>query len=278
MAKNLPVTSHRVTGGGGVSLHVEETGRADGRPILFIHGFNQCRLVWAKQTDSALADEFRLISFDNRGHGLSAKPRDAYGESRLWAEDIAAVIEALRLDRPVLVGWSYAGLIILDYLRHYGEEKIAGVNLVGARTCIGTPAAVAATGKNYLPLRPLMFSSDIAEGIEGLAEFLKLCTYRPLPPEEYYLFLGFNAIVPPYVRQGLMSRSLGNDDLLPTLQKPFLITHGTEDAVILLSHGEHNAARLANAKTSFYPEAGHNTFWENAPRFNQELRAFAASL
>lgn len=278
MANTHPVTSHRITGGGGVSLYAEETGRADCRPILFIHGFNQCRLVWAKQTDSSLADEFRLITLDNRGHGLSDKPRGAYGESRLWADDIAAVIETLRLDKPVLVSWSYAGLIILDYLRHYGESNIAGVNLVGARTCVGTPAAVAATGKDYLPLRPLMFSNDIAEAVEGLASFLKLCTFRPLPPEEYYLFLGFNAIVPPHVRQGLMSRSLGNDDLLATLQKPFLVTHGLEDVIIYPSHAEHNAALLANAKTSFYPAAGHNTFWEDAPRFNRELRAFAASL
>ncbi|MDT8899861.1 alpha/beta fold hydrolase [Anaeroselena agilis] len=278
MAKTHSVASHRVAGGGGVSLYVEETGRADGRPILFIHGFNQCRLVWAKQTNSSLADEFRLITLDNRGHGLSDKPRDAYGESRLWAEDIAAVIDALRLERPVLVGWSYAGLIVLDYLRHYGEDGIAGVNLVGARTCIGTPAAIAATGEKYLPLRQAMFSGDITEAVDGLARFLKLCTYNPLPPEEYYLFLGFNAVVPPYVRQGLMSRATGNDDLLPTLQKPFLITHGTEDAVILPRHAEHNAALLPNAKISFYPEAGHNTFWEHAPRFNRELQAFAASV
>lgn len=278
MANTHPVTSHQVTGGGGASLYVEETGRADGRPILFIHGFNQCRLVWRKQTNSALADEFRLITLDNRGHGLSDKPQGAYGESRLWADDIAAVIETLKLEQPVLVGWSYAGLIILDYLRHYGEKTIAGVNLVGARTCVGTPAAVAATGKDYLPLRPLMFSGDVDEAVGGLASFLRLCTFRPLPPEEYYFFLGFNAIVPPYVRQGLMSRSLGNDDLLPTLKKPFLVTHGREDAIILLSHSEHNAALLANAQTSFYPEAGHNTFWEDAPRFNRELRTFAASL
>jgi non-heme chloroperoxidase len=278
MANNHPVVSHRITGGGGVSLHVEETGRAGGRPILFIHGFNQCRLVWSKQTNSGLADEFRLITLDNRGHGLSDKPRDAYGDSRLWAEDIAAVIAALRLDGVVLAGWSYAGLIICDYLRHFGEQKVAGVNLVGARTCIGTPAAVAATGPDYLPLRPKLFSADAAESIDGLASFLRLCTFRPLPPEEFYLFLGFNAIVPSYVRQGMMNRSLGNDDLLAALKSPFLVTHGLDDAVILPSHGEHNAARLAKATTSFYPEAGHNTFWENAERFNRELAAFARSL
>lgn len=278
MAKEHPVRNSIVAGGGGTGLYVEETGQPDGRPILFIHGFNQCRLVWTKQTGSALAGHFRLITFDNRGHGLSEKPRDAYGDSRLWADDVAAVIESLKLDNPVLVGWSYAGLIILDYLRHYGEKNIAGVNLVGARTCIGTPAALAATGPKYLPLRPLQFSADAAESAAGLESFIKLCTFRPLPPEEYYFFLGFNTIVPPYVRQGLMNRSLDNDDLLADLRKPFLVTHGLADEVILPSHGQANAAKLPNARLSLYPAAGHNTFWEYPARFNRELRSFAASL
>jgi pimeloyl-ACP methyl ester carboxylesterase len=278
MADNHPLKGRMVAGGGGIGLYAEETGRADGRPILFIHGFSQCRLAWTKQLRSDLADEFRLIAFDLRGHGRSEKPRDAYGDSRPWADDVAAVIAALRLDRPVLVGWSYAGLVICDYLRHYGEGKIAGVNLVGARTRLGTPDAVAETGPDYLPLRPRLFSADVAESIAALESFIRLCTFRPLPPEDYYLFLGFNAVVPPYVRQGLMGRSLDNADLLPALATPFLITHGKDDAVILRRHAEHNAALLRDARTSFYPEAGHNTFWENAPRFNHELAAFARSL
>jgi pimeloyl-ACP methyl ester carboxylesterase len=75
-----------------------------------------------------------------------------------------------------------------------------------------------------------------------------------------------------------MGRSLDNADLLPALTRPFLITHGNDDAVILRRHAEHNAALLSDARTSFYPEAGHNTFWENAPRFNSELTAFTRSL
>lgn len=273
-----PVKSRRITGGGGVGLHVEETGRADGRPLLFLHGFSQCRLAWAKQTSSALADEFRVVTFDNRGHGLSDKPADAYGDSRLWADDVAAVIDGLGLKDAVLVGWSYAGMIIFDYLRHYGEAKIAGVNLVAARSRIGTPAAVAETGPDYIPLRTRLFSTDVTETVAALESFIRLCTHRPLTPAEHYFFLGFNAIVPPYVRQGMMSRALDNGDLLPTLQKPFLVTHGREDAIILHSHSEYMAAALADARTSFYPQTGHNPFWEDAGRFNQELAAFARSV
>ena len=76
---------HRITGGG-TQLHVAETGNPDGRPILFIHGFSQCSLSWGRQLSSDLADDDRLIAMDLRGHGQSDKPRDAYGESKLWAD------------------------------------------------------------------------------------------------------------------------------------------------------------------------------------------------
>lgn len=275
---NKQQKSYTVLGGGNLKLYVEETGNPHGISLLFIHGFNQCRLVWTKQTTSDLAKEFRIITMDNRGHGLSEKPSDAYGASQLWADDICAVIDTLHLDNPVLIGWSYAGIIIFDYLRYYGEEKIRGINLVGARSRIGTPEAIEETGSDYLSLRSRFFSNDITESMPAIESFIKLCTFREPRPEDLYFFLGFNAIVPPYVRHGLMNRCISNDDLLSTLKKPFLVTHGMQDQIILLRHAQHNAAKLTNVKTSFYEEVGHNPFWENAERFNRELRDFVNSL
>ena len=63
-----------ISGGGGLKLAVHEYGRPDGKAILLIHGFTACHLVWSKQYQSALADEFRLVCLDNRGHGMSEKP------------------------------------------------------------------------------------------------------------------------------------------------------------------------------------------------------------
>ena len=68
--------SHIIAGGGGVPLHVVETGAPAGRSILFIHGFSQCCLAWSRQLDSELAADRHLIAMDLRGHGLSGKPRD----------------------------------------------------------------------------------------------------------------------------------------------------------------------------------------------------------
>ena len=54
----------------------------------------------------------------------------------------AAIIDALKLDRPVLSGWSYGPLVILDYLRHYGEDRIGGIHFVGGITKLGSDAAM----------------------------------------------------------------------------------------------------------------------------------------
>jgi pimeloyl-ACP methyl ester carboxylesterase len=104
------VRSHRITGGGNIQLNVVEFGNARGHPILFIHGFSQSWLTWSRQLNSDLAADFLLVAIDLRGHGLSDKPRDAYADSRLWADDVNAVVKTLRLDHPILCSGVRAAL------------------------------------------------------------------------------------------------------------------------------------------------------------------------
>ena len=87
------------------------------------------------QYDSSLVDEFRLVAYDLRGHGMSEAPADAasYTDGRMWADDLAAVIDHLGLDRPVLVGWSYGAFVIGDYLRVHGQDNVAALELRGRR-------------------------------------------------------------------------------------------------------------------------------------------------
>ena len=73
---------HKVVGGAGTRLHLVETGNSKGRPILFLHGFSQCGLAWSRQLNSDLAEDYRLVAMDLRGHGLSDKPRDGYADSK----------------------------------------------------------------------------------------------------------------------------------------------------------------------------------------------------
>ena len=240
---------HRVTGGGGIQLHVVETGNPSGPPILFIHGFSQCSLAWARQLNSELADTFRLVSLDLRGHGLSDKPRESYGDSKLWADDVHGVVQALQLDRPVLCGWSYGPLVILDYVRHYGEDAIRGLNFAGGVTKLGSDAAASVLTADFLSLLPGFFSTDAQESVGALDSLVRMCFVHELAAEDRYLMLGFNACVPPYVRQALFSRSFDNDDLLPKIRKPVLITHGVEDAVVKPTVIDQQMARIPGASS-----------------------------
>ena len=130
-----PVKVHTVQGGGGLRLHVREWGRADGPPILFIHGLSQNHLCWVKQYESTLAGEFRLVAYDLRGHGMSEAPLEPehYTDGQLWADDVAAIIDQLALVQPVLVGWSYGPFVICDYVHAHGQDRIGAINFVDAR-------------------------------------------------------------------------------------------------------------------------------------------------
>ena len=266
------MNAHTVTGDGGTKLHVGETGKRSGKPILFIHGFSQCSLAWSKQLNSDLADSFRLLALDLRGHGLSDKPRGAYGDSAIWANDIHAVIEQLELDKPLLVGWSYGGPIISDYVAQYGEDAIAGSNWVAAVCRLGE-SLVPFLGAEFLAAAPGFFSENVEESVDALRKLIRLCLPSGLSREEELLMLGFNVAVPPHVRVGLLSRNLNNDSVVADMKKPMLITWTEKDAVALPTMRDHLARLAPHAKVSTYPGAGHAPFWEAPERFNRELRA-----
>ena len=265
---------HTIIGGGGTRLHVVDAGDPGGPSILFLHGCSQSWLTWDRQLRSDLARRFRIVAMDLRGHGSSERPRDGYDDSRLWADDVDAVIRELKLDQPILCGWSYGPLVILDYIRHYGQERIGGIHLVGAVTKLGSEAAAAVLSPELLALLPGLFSSDVEESVHGLESLLRLCFAREPESSDLYTMLGFGVSVPPLVRQALLTRVVENDDLLPTIVKPVLITHGAKDAVVRPEAVAQHRARLPHAEIDIMPDAGHAAFWDDAARFNRRLGAF----
>jgi pimeloyl-ACP methyl ester carboxylesterase len=227
---------------------------------------------------SSLADDFRLVAMDLRGHGLSDRPCDGNRDSRLWADDVNAVIETLELDRPILSGWSYGPLIILDYIRHYGQDKLGGINFVGGITRLGSAEALSVLTLEFLDLVPGFFSPDSEESVRSLASLLDLCFARELSEEDRYLMLGYNVSVPPFVREGMFSRSFDNDDLLPSIRLPVLITHGVDDRVVFPDVVNQHRSAMPHSQVEMVGGAGHAPFWDEPEIFNGSLRAFAASL
>jgi non-heme chloroperoxidase len=266
--------AHSVVGGGGVRLHVVETGNPSGQAILFLHGFSGGHLVWRKQLESDLANDFRLVAMDLRGHGLSDKPRDAYADAGPWAEDVQAVIATLGLEQPVLSGWSFGGVVISDYLRHYGESHVGGLHLVGGNTKLGEPL-MPFVGPQWGAEAGGMLANDVEAFVDAAPRFLRLLVKYEPSHEDLVFNLGVCMMVPLYVRQGMFSRTVDNDDVLRTVRKPVLITHGESDAVILPALALHHGAVMPHAQLSWFPNAGHAPHWEDPDRFNNELGTFA---
>ena len=267
--------SHYVTGGGGTRLHVLEAGNPNGQPILFIHGFSQCGLCWGRQFSSDLADDHRLIAMDMRGHGLSDRPRDAYADSKLWADDVNAVVQSLRLDQPILTGWSYGPLLILDYIRHYGESAIGGIHFVGGISKLGSESALSVLTAEFLAEVPGLLSTDADESARALENLLNLVYSSELTPHDRYQMLGWSISVPSYVRQGLFARACHNDDLLPTIRRPVLLTHSSAETVVKPSAMDEHLAAMPDAQVHWTRDAGHAPFYDEAEAFNRRLRQFA---
>jgi non-heme chloroperoxidase len=267
--------THSIAGGAGLNLHVEETGNRNGKSLLFIHGFSQCRLAWREQMRSDLVREFRLVTMDIRGHGQSDKPRDAYNDPELWAQDVHAVITALGLNEPVLIGWSYGGVIISDYLSTFGDAAIAGTQWVGAVSRLGEPLVEGGfLGADFLELVPGFFSENATDCVATLQRFLRLCVHEEPSPEDFYFLLGFNTIVPPYVREGLFARNVNNDNVIRGTRKPVSLVYGEADQIVSPRMCTHIETLVPHATVATYPNVGHMPFWEAPERFNRELRDF----
>jgi non-heme chloroperoxidase len=270
--------THEVRGGGGLRLHVREWGDPHGPPIVFVHGWSQCQLCWSRQIAGALAKDFRIVTFDLRGHGASEKPLDAehYREARVWADDVAAVIEQLELDRPVLVAWSYGGLVVTDYLRAYGEAKIAGLNLVAGAVML--KPGFDHIGPGFLANAGDASVADLPTNIAAIRRFLRASTVRPLSDDDRSTALCWNMVVPPQVRGALLARDTDADAVLSGLSVPVLVTHGRADAIVLPSMSEHVLDVCETARASWYEGIGHLPFLEDPARFDRELGAFAADV
>jgi len=263
---------HDISSPDGLNIACYESGNPAGPEIVFIHGFNQCAMAWEKQFASAeLAGEFRLIAYDIRGHGVSGRPADLsrYVQDALFAADLHAVCEAFGLRRPVLVGWSYAGRIVEDYLRTYGTSRIAGINYVCARTN-NDPSF---NGPGTFELAA-MTGSDLADNIRATRAFVRACFERQPSAGEFETILAYNMLMPAEIRRAHLGRPPSDGAIMLSIDVPVLVTQGSEDQLVLKGLGELTAAMIPGARLSIYEGVGHAPFAEDALRFNRELADF----
>lgn len=262
----------------GLQLSAHEWGNPDGPEILFIHGMAQAHLSFARQFDSALAERFRLVAFDLRGHGDSDKPADPafYVEGKRWADDVAAVIAATALRRPVVVGWSLGGRVLRQYVADHGDGRLAGINIVSSRA-IEDPSILGAGSLANLEKRP----DDLGERIRANIAFLGACFLAPPDEDDFRLAVAYNMMVPAAVRDAIGGWQTDAERCRRALRAvtvPALISHGRDDVLVLPAAAEMIAEAIGHARLSWYERCGHSPFYEQAERFNRELAAFVTSV
>lgn len=260
----------------GTMLAGEALGDPRAPEILFIHGLRQSRLSWDKQlADPALA-RYRMVRFDLRGHGDSDKPGslDAYSDADRWADDVAAVTEATKLRRPVVVGWSLGGWVIGAHLRKHGGSRIAGVNLVDAVTKLSPDLLTPLAGE----FTRTATSHDLAERTAATAEFLAVCFHQPPADVELRRMLVVNGMTARAANEGFVKTAL--TDLEPIFKAyagPILLTHGAHDRLVRVATSERIKALKPGSRLSVYANSGHSPFYEEPDRFGRELAAFVTA-
>ncbi len=269
-------TVHDLAGGGGLRLHVREAGPSDAPPILFVHGWAQHHIAWARQ--AALADRHRLVVFDLRGHGASEAPSDeaAYTDTALWADDIAAIVDTLALERPVVVGWSYGARVIGAYLERHGDGALSGVALAGPVAAIGAARADWMAGPGSPGTDRDLYTDDQPRRLAATARFLEGCTAEPLDRQTLAVLAGANMMVAPHVRRALFRADVDLHPAYAALSRPGLVIHGAADSLVTPETGRRLAAAMQAGRLELWEGIGHAPFLEDAGRFNATLAAFAA--
>ncbi|MGM3386826.1 alpha/beta hydrolase [Stutzerimonas stutzeri] len=256
----------------GVTLSIHETGNPSGPPIIFIHGLLGSHLNWDAQVQSELAQRYRLISYDLRGHGRSAKPvnADAYRDGRRWADDLNAVIDATRAERPVLVGWSLGATVISNYLATYGDAQIAGAVYVDGVIELASEQIVP-----HPEVYKGMASSDLRTHLDAERKFLALC-FEVQPAQELFeRSLAAAAIASWDMQQVVQSMTVDVVGGLGRASVPVLMLYGAKDDLIKADVAIARA-RVINpsVRTMLYEHSGHAPFVEEPARFNRDIAAF----
>ena len=270
----------QVAGLDGANIVYRVSGDPSGRPLVLLHGWAQSSACWGDGLLADLGDRFRVIAVDLRGHGYSDAPESGYDDSAVWAGDVHAVLDAEHVAKDaILLGWSYGGLVICDYLAVHGTDAVAGVVLVGAITSIGRGESGGRVGTSMRAAIPGAMAEEPRVAIKALGSFGHALT-GPVEGkgEQAQALFGLTLSTPPRVRAALFARSASHDDLLAGLDIPALVLHGTEDTVVDVSAGRHAASLIPQVTESYWEGVDHGPFVADPERFLAEVTAFGTGL
>jgi len=225
----------------GVSIHYAIYGQ--GSPVVFLHGGLANTDYWGNQV-SAVAAHHTVVLIDSRGHGRSTRDSRPYGYD-LMADDVVAVLDALKIPKADIVGWSDGGILGIDLaLRH--KDRIGKVFAFAANTV----------------------TSGVKEGVEKnptFAAYIERAGHEykahSATPKEYTAFVD-------QISKMWAEQPNWTDDQLKSIDTPILVVDGDHDEAIKREHTEYIAATIPHAGLLILPNVSHFAFLQDPALFN----------
>ena len=262
----------------GTEIYYKEWG--EGQPVVFSHGWPLTADAWEDQMLFLANNGYRCIAHDRRGHGRSSQPWTG-NEMNTYADDLAALVQALNLKDAIHVGHSTGGGEVARYIGRHGTKRVAKAVLIAAVTPL-----VLKTDANPGGL-PIQVFDELRAGM--LADRSQLFKDFATP------FYGANrpgAKVSQGLRDSFWLQSMlgglknqydcikafSETDFTEDLKKfdvPTLILHGDDDQIVPIDAASRASAKLVKgAKLVVYEGVGHGMCSTHKDRVNKELLAF----
>ena len=270
-----------VTTKDGVQIFYKDWGPRDAPVIHFHHGWPLSADDWDAQLLFFLAEGFRVVAHDRRGHGRSSQVWDGHDMDH-YADDVAAVVEHLGIQGAVHVGHSTGGGEVVRYMARYPGDKVAKAVLIAA-----VPPLMVQTPANPGGLPKSVFDGFQAQVADNRAQF-----YRDVPTGPFY---GYNrpgvepaeGIIGNWWRQGMIGSAKAHYDGivafsqtdftedLKGINQPVLVMHGDDDQIVPYENsGPLSAKLLPNGTLRTYKGFPHGMPTTHADVINADLLAF----
>ncbi|NMM04566.1 alpha/beta hydrolase [Paraburkholderia sp. RP-4-7] len=274
-------TMNTVTTKDGTRIFFKDWG--SGKPVVFSHGWPLDADAWDPQMLFLVQKGYRVIAHDRRGHGRSDQPSHG-NDMDTYADDLAAVINALDLKGAMLVGHSTGGGEIAHYIGRHGTSRVAKVVLIGA-----VPPIMVKTESNPNGLPMSVFDGIRAGVASNRSQF-----YKDLAVP----FFGFNrpnakvsqGTIDEFWREGMLGSVLGQYECikqfsevdytadLKKIDVPTLVLHGDDDQIVPIDQAGRLSAKIVkNATLKVYPGAPHGMCTTEADKVNADLLEFLQS-
>lgn len=244
-----------------------------GTPVLLVMGKSFDSRMWHRAVP-ALASRHRVLTYDNRGMGLSRTSAHAFSIADL-ASDALAVLDAAGVERAHVYGASMGGLVVQE-LAHRAPDRVQSIVL----GCTGAP-----DGNHEPPPRPGLLAHVFPRWL--LMRLFKRAFVRAMyggnPPaqrvrEDLRIIASTHAPTWVIDQQCQAIAWYESHSWLPTLRTPALVLHGTADRVVPFASGQDLAANIQGAQFVALPGAGHNYLTECQELANDAVLKFLAAV